>query len=365
MLDPELLRYIGALQRQRMDPEYAGVFDTAGLVVWIGSNLPVLKRLNARHPALDRRAFEEHVKEALQYEPRFAHDTYYSTAAFESVLQKVEAACATIRVSPRNPIILASSTSIGLSPLARPSTAEHVLFAGLGTMALCNYWAKAYSMLLYEYSRRSLPNTLDQVDLSSLVQGFPDPIILMSRLLLYYAYFGTVLGFGEVSVRTEHEGLRLELLEAMEIFAIGHEVGHFVAEERRPNQGSSPDAEEAHATEFFCDQYGQAVSRWHGASESNWTCFTTTGAILYLHAGSLSLRARGKVEGGSEADTDSQSHPRTKDRIDRAFTNAVACVPDDQVDKVRGYLNEIIAVVQFVESEVFPIVVATIDEAGQ
>ena len=363
MINPELVRYIEYLQRQMIDPAYADAMDHSRLVEWLKSTPASLRRLYEDHLSENPEIFDKYVSKARLFEPQFAHDTFHSTAVFVKVLKEVEAVCKTLNVSPKNPIILANNTSIGLTPMARPSTGEHLLFAGHGTMALCNYWAKAYSMLLYEYSQKSLPKPLDQVDLKPLVQYYPGPILLMSRLLLYYAYHGTLLGFGEVPVRTEHQGLRLDLLKSMEIFAIGHEIGHFVFEERKPSEGTSLGAEQAHSIEFFCDHYGQAVSRWYGAESSSWSCFTNSGALVYLHSGSLSLRLRKKLNGEPSEDIDSESHPRTWDRIERAVKIAVACVLEDQADGVRRYLNEIVAVMRFIESEVFPIVTSLIDQA--
>src|SRR4051812_19464511 len=95
----------------------------------------------------------------------------------------------------------------------------------------------------------------------------------------------------------------------------------------------------------------------------------TTGRVsspperFYLHSGSLSQRLFRKYRGGSGDDAESQSHPGTWDRINRAVENAVACVAADQAEVVRNYLNEIVAVVRFVENEVFPIVAGVIDQA--
>lgn len=364
MLDQEFKRYIEYLQRQCMDPQYADRFDSAKVTEWIKSNPPSLQRLYDRHLSGDAAAIEKHVSEATSYTPQFAYDTFHSAAVFTQVLQKVQDACSALNVSPRNLVVLSSSTEIGLTPLARASSSgDHILFAGPGTMAFCNYWAKAYAALLNSFSRQCHPVTLDRADLFSLAKLFPEPLRLIGRLLLHYAYCGTFINFGEVTIPHENTALRMELLQSMEIFAIGHEVGHFVWEERRPNQTSSPDAEESHSTEYFCDQYGQAVSRWHGAAENNWSCFVTAGAILYLHSGSLSQRLFSKCRGGSGDDAESKSHPRTWDRINRAVENAVACVPADQAEVVRNYLNEIVAVVRFVENEVFPIVAEVIDQA--
>jgi hypothetical protein len=365
MLDPELVRYIEYLQRQMIDPAYAEAMEPSRLVEWLKSSPESLRRLYEDHFGKNPEIFDEHVSEALRFEPQFAHDTFHSSAAFLKVLKEVETVCRSLNVSPKNSVVLANNSSIGLSPLARPSTGDHVLFAGHGTMALCNYWAKSYSMLLYEFSQKSLPKPLNQVDLKPLVQQYPDPILLMSRLLLYYAYHETLLGFGEVPIRAEHQGLRLDLLKAMEIFAIGHEIGHFVYEERNPSAGSSPGAEHAHKVEFFCDHYGQAISRWYGADSTNWSCFTNSGAIIYLHAGSLSLRLRKRLKGETSEDIASESHPRTWDRIERAVKIAIACVPDDQAEGVRRYLNEIVAVMRFVEAEIFPIVASSIDQAEE
>jgi hypothetical protein len=364
MLDQELKRYIEYLQRQCMNPDYADGFDSAKVTEWIKSNPPALQRLYDRHLGGDAAAIDKYVREATGYTPTFAHDTFHSTAVFTQVLLKVQAACSTPNVSPRNSVVLSSSTEIGLTPLARPSSSgDHVLFVGPGKMAFCDYWAKAYAAMLKRFSLQCHPVTLDRADLFSLAKLFPEPLLLIGRLLLHYAFCGTFINFGEVTVPDENIALRMELLQSMEIFAIGHEVGHFVWEERRPNQSSSPDAEESHATEYFCDQYGQAVSRWHGVAENNWSCFVTSGAILYLHSGSLSQRLFSKYRGDSGDDAESESHPRTCDRINRAVENAVACVAADQAEVVRNYLNEIVAVVRFVENEVFPIVAGAIDQA--
>jgi hypothetical protein len=365
MLDPELVRYIEHLQRQIMDQDYAECFNPARFVQWLESNSPSVQRLLERHRASDSTLITEYMKSVCDFNPQFKYDSAHSTSVFLRILRKVEVACAALNVNPKRPVILVPSTAIGLSPMARPSSGEHLLFAGLGTMAFCNYWAKAYGRLLSDFSQRALPETLDNTDLAMLARSFPEHILLPSRLLLRYGYFGTLLGLGELQVDPLHDGLRVELLEAMEMFAIGHEIGHFVAEEISPTNTTSVDITSAHAIELFCDQYGQAIARWDGAKEAKWSSFAATGAILYLHSGDMSLRLSKRIAGISQADCESQSHPRTWDRIDRLVSDAVRCVPSDQQEAVRCYLNEILAVIRFIESEVFETIVSTVDKVRQ
>jgi hypothetical protein len=48
--------------------------------------------------------------------------------------------------------LLATPTDSNASPAARPTTADHLLFIGLGTASFCNYWAKCISSVLLAIS---------------------------------------------------------------------------------------------------------------------------------------------------------------------------------------------------------------------
>ncbi len=70
-----------------------------------------------------------------------------------------------------------------------------------------------------------------------------------------------MIGFGEVQQPDTYSPYRLQLLHAMEVFAVAHEYAHFISEERIQQFTGSLELSQSQQLEFFCDELGLVISR--------------------------------------------------------------------------------------------------------
>ena len=77
---------------------------------------------------------------------------------------------------------------------------------------------------------------------------------------------------------------RLQLLHAMEVFAVAHEHAHFISEERIPQFTGSLDPSQSQQLEFFCDELGLAISRECESARNNYLLFAGVGALVFFRA---------------------------------------------------------------------------------
>lgn len=170
---------------------------------------------------------------ARAHADRGEYDSFVSRQIFEPILAKVLAISKEMGFTPKLPVRFANSPAIEPSPAALLSTSEHILFAGQGTFAFCNYWGKVFSTAMVEISelpkrkRRSTPEVL-----AKLRNG--QVLIDATRLAVSYAMTESLAGFGKIEQRPDIHGVRVLLVNAMEVFIVAHEVAHFVAHEEFP-----------------------------------------------------------------------------------------------------------------------------------
>lgn len=174
-----------------------------------------------------------------------------------------------MKLALTRPVHLVTSTDLSPSPVARPSAHEHLLFVGPGTLLCCNYWSKVYSSALAEVAKFATSQSKTSIDPILAEGGFkawPWPIFAASKLVLYYAYAGTLVGFGPLEQSEQHGAFRMELLKAMEVFIIGHEYAHFIWEERLGHLSTEVAPEE----ERSADLLAFSICRWFGVKANSW-----------------------------------------------------------------------------------------------
>jgi hypothetical protein len=334
-------RYIEYLQERLLIPGWAG-FDSKAIAEWYANNGFRESRLGK---TLTANGQEDHVLHlellAREFEPSTRFEHFKTPAIFGPLLERVkEAAQATGLKSVRG-IRIATSTEIGATALARPTSGEHILFVGPGTWAFCNYWAKAVTALIKTIAQVE-PNqpVRNSGDVIASLKTDPSGVVLAGRLALYYGTFGTVLGFGEVEQPQDYRDYRVSLLNAIETFVVAHEYSHFVAHERIPDL----DGQEL---EIFCDEMGLQLSRNCTYSGDGWLGFTGVGAVVFLRSVELCAKVRhllhessmARVDGCTEGEH-SNSHPPTNDRVSAIKCNAIRLTAEDQRESVQRFLEE-------------------------
>ncbi len=303
-------RYVEYFQRQLVRPgteEFLG-----GLKKWFEINRISIadKCLN-----LDRKDGSHGNRLAsavLAHQDIGDHDSFFSRQIFEPLLAKIIAICTEIGTPPRLPIRFANSPAPEPSPAALPSANEHILFAGPGTFAFCNYWGKVFSTAFYEIGilpkrkRRSVSAISRRLAKCGVVAD-------ATRLAIRYAATESLLGFGRIEQHKDLRASRVLLVNSMEAFILAHEVAHFISHEEYPNSSGIPPDSNQKQLELNCDALGFAVCNGYGAQENNPFAFQLIGPVLFFYALRLSDITRSILTGAPIVD--SETHPSTDERI--------------------------------------------------
>ena len=233
----------------------------------------------------------------------------FSESIFQPLLAEALAICHDAKTKPLLPVRLENSPAIEISPAALPSSAEHVIFIGLSTSSFCNYWSKIFST--------AIANTVDlnerspEAILKKLKEGstLTDAI----RLAVRHAITDSLLGFGKIEQAPELLGLRVSMLNAMEIFILAHEIGHLVNHEAHPATGGIPPGGTSMDLELSCDVFGLSICSSYGFKHQNPLAMNLSGALLFLYA--LHICECAKQTLTKTPTPPSQTHPSTEDRF--------------------------------------------------
>jgi len=250
----------------------------------------------------------------LSHRDQTSHDFFYTHQIFSPLLEKTLNICKQAGLSPVRPVVLANSPNVEPSPAAWPSTHSHILFIGPGTYSFCNYWAKVISTTQYKISQlQEEQRAAEQIETMLTNETIPVDAI---KLVLHYALVGSLLGYGKLKQNDLLMGLRVQLLTAMEVFIVAHEVTHFVLHEQFSESGGIRPGSTALEMEQTCDAMGLAVCAAYGSEEDNIYAFDFMGPILFFYSLQLCQEGQNILLGYSPPK--STTHPTCEERI--AFT---------------------------------------------
>lgn len=133
------------------------------------------------------------------------------------------------------------------------------------------------------------------------------------KLVLQYARAESLVGFGELKQDDHLDGFRIEVLRAMEVFVVGHELGHFILHEQFTEENGIPPGRSLRDVELICDAYGLWICSEVGEAEGNFSSKHLIGALLFFCALRLCEDGQEILIGVERAE--SKSHPSTNDRI--------------------------------------------------
>ncbi|NMF90994.1 hypothetical protein [Aromatoleum petrolei] len=255
------------------------------------------------------------------------YDNVFAKQIFEPLVKKVLEICEAHDLAPRFAVRFVNSPGAEPSPAALPSSFEHVLFAGQGTFAFCNYWAKIFSSAMAEVAE--LPDEERESPAAVIAKLRKGQVLVdATRLAVHYARFESLLGFGRIEQPNELLGFRTLLLNAMEVFIVGHEFGHFISHEAHPDTCGIPDGADSKHHELDCDAVGLAVCTEYGVRESNAFAFQLIGPLLLFYA----LRTCEQTKAILFTETqESNSHPSNEERFRFALEFLISAGASDQV----------------------------------
>ena len=348
-LDNEIVRYMEYLQRQLLTAGAEACFDHYTL---LQSLSPSDRRMDAYPTIYSDEVRNEYEEGARTFVPRTKFDTYHSQAVFGEIQKEVETILDDMHLALTRPVHLVTSTDLSPSPVSRPSAHEHLLFVGPGTLLFCNYWAKVYSSGLLEVAKFVTSQCRTLIDPTLAAGGFkeyPWPILAASRLVLFYAFAGTLVGFGPLEQSEQHWAFRMELLKAMEVFIIGHEYAHFIWDERFGHSSTDVAPEE----ERSADLLAFSICRWFGVKVNSWFAFSGAAPILFFRAIKASEDTRDTLtQAGELKEVPTRgSHPAANDRLNAIHKIIFEGTIADQREMVLAYIGEITAVCDVMDTE--------------
>lgn len=326
-IDDDLHRYIEYLQTQLVAPGWEKIRDLEAYKTYVRSGPAIASRCSPE-------VWQKYQDLICQFQPSTKFDSPIARGVFEPILHDILEAAKQKDIAPIRPIHFATSADVAATALSVPSAHSHLLFAGIGTISFCNYWAKAFAQIVGYFGQdhgASAPMTSEL--LRATISRHPDVVALPIKLCAFHSYFKTLVGFGEVAIQPQCEAIRIQLVSAMELFVIGHEVGHFYLEEQLPDNS---DEKVGHSTELVCDRYALQVSRTAASKRDNLIAFAGCGAYLFFRAAGFSFPS----EDLAAADQATDSHPSMSTRVAELCREIRVTTPSDQLPLVDGHITE-------------------------
>lgn len=346
----DLHRYIEFLQRQLLTPGWEAFFDPHVMQAWLAKNAGAPNATFQQYGGATSPV--AHLEELVhKFQPTTAFDSPETQAIFAPILEKVKRAAEEINLRVHRPIQIVTSTNISPSPAVRPAGGPHFLFIGLGTSSFCNYWAKAFTAIVKVLEKRNPTRRFASAEeVESALRSDPSGVVFAAKLALAYGIYGSLIGFGQVNEPLEHWPYRAQLLDSMEVFVVGHEFAHLIADEQVPEFQGILDVKASRKLEYFCDQLAIQISKRYANHEDNFLSFAGLGAILLFRAMELSeyaLERISSIHGRSGlgntlryAESQPSGYPSLTARIDRMKSLAVALTADDQRQGVADFIEE-------------------------
>ncbi|MBK8258519.1 MAG: hypothetical protein IPK82_38400 [Polyangiaceae bacterium] len=339
-LDPETRRYLEHFQRKLLRPDFDKWVEHKDFVVRMTGEAgrTMRQRFGPNFSPYSDALIREYEKELSDFVPATSYDTATSHLIFGDIMDQVQRSLQDMQRPLQRPVRLATSTDANPSPASVPSQEEHLLFIGEGTSFFCNYWAKFLSHCLTEGALSSDGPAITAPDMDKFFHERGDLTTIFVELLLHYAFFGHLFGFGVLIQPAHSLRFRLELLRAMEVFVVGHEFGHFYLEENPRSLDPADPLRQMRLEEHFCDQFGFIVCRYFGTRTDSWFAFSGAAPLMFLSALRLCENARAHL---STRTAPKDTHPPVDDRIGRILYTALNDTHADNLLAVRGYLEEV------------------------
>ena len=342
-MDSEIKRYIEYLQKTLLTPGSERVHDHQAFLDKLRSSGAYGNSGRPPRTDAEQSLFQKWKDDATSFQPVLKYDSYTARNIFQPVLDALLSNVKGDKLEVRLPVHLVPSTDLAATPVTRSSDGLHMLFVGNGTSSFCNYWAKAFAWLSITCARiHTGPMTDEFMKLALALDS--GSIELSVKLALCYRTYGTLVGFGAVSEPEIAFHYRMELLSAMEMFAVGHELGHmWLAEQAETNVVFQELLSDSHETELFCDSYGFVVSRSIGNTGQNLSAFSGAGALCFLCASDWCNASH--VNGESI----SGSHPDLETRCNNMLRLASANTDPEQRPMIESYLTDFYSYLQYLK----------------
>ena len=226
--------------------------------------------------------------------------------------------------------------------------------------AFCNAISKLFlTTALFRSSGRPHEAQLDTARVASAIESHPELLFELTMTIGMYAAIGQYqhsFSFGtdnHVLVR-----LRYDLLVAMEMFVVGHEIGHTLAQESRARaaagEASSEGITDAHRKEFQADLVAATIAAVHGRNNDIVFMRTGVGGSLALAWLDIVARARAVIATGDVKEYLSATHPSLEDRLERFGVTIDEALSEEKREGARLLRVECLKVTELMWAQMLP-----------
>lgn len=230
------------------------------------------------------------------------------------ILADIERFCGENNIPMRGGIVAGVQPAYGniIHQANVPWTDVSIIATTIPFLAFCNLVARAMARSLpHRIAENGSPSvSFDPGEVRHYLNSQSDIVYEWSRVLAHYAMFGWP---PQQTLSTTPQGLqqvtRIQLLRALELFAVSHEVGHHVCEHGAME--SSEDRADMLAQEHEADIFARLISIGIGAEDEPQNYFAIAGVGGVVLLGSLELVRRAKAVLGSYEDSSDASHAAT------------------------------------------------------
>ncbi len=266
-------------------------------------------------------AADEYIRLISETKTRSEHDDPNWERHIETLRTKIEAACATLRLP------LKDGVAIGINPVSNfnasqyrvPLTHASIVSLGAHNFHLCSVVSKAIARsLVYTPLGHEQNVSFDPANILAKIKNDESLTRYWASILISFAILNDprLVPF-ELQAPNEAP-TRFQMLEAMELFVVAHEIGHHVTGSAQlRNDPIPPTTNKDHREEYHADLIAGAILVYLGGKPNPINLFAGSGAApaLLLSVFDMIARTRALLSTGQDNIPPSESHPAIRDRI--------------------------------------------------
>jgi hypothetical protein len=313
-------------------------------------------------PNADHTELRARLREVLQTTPLVTpHDEPFTHTIMRNLCEEIERTCTELGIPLRSGVAYGADPSVEIDATryAVQFTDASVISLSRGFIRFCNHTSK---MLALSAPHNPMPDggtfevCFDPDQVFNKVQSDPE-------LMLYWAMVIGSYACGHMRVPwaivpRPASTTRVQLLHAMERFAIAHEYAHHIAAHGRRDTIQAGTDLAGIREEFDADLFALSLTRYLGTRDTPQNLYSMSGAaaVLLLKTWECVRRARHILLTGGDTTQQTGAHPELGERID-AFGELDPHLAEYERQAFSRNRNDFAAIVDAVWSKLRPVFV--------